>query len=393
MAGGSPQRGADVAAETARDLIVRVSRPHAVAFLLMAALLNILIGLALAPRVERIGDFTEVLGWTREWIDGGNPYAPPDSLADYPPNAFVTLAPLAAISAERAIRIWIALNVLLAAATGWMASRLARFGRWRVAFAALVLMLPSFRTLNQFSIAAFAPAMAGFLIAPRYPIAGGIAIGISLMKPHIGGPALLWAIATGRWKTAAAALAVPAALFAGYALRAAEPAGRILAEHAQAIARTQNRAAGDLLPGETNLQPMLEWTGFSALSQQAIVALLLALAVFWIWRRRGEDFDLRLFAAACLVSLLALRHLGYNLLLAIPALAFLWRRTATAARVIAALSFAVLIASPPTLWRVALEPRGWTALEPLVPHAYRAVMVLLFVATISVSGSTRTRSS
>lgn len=385
MAGGSPQRGADVAPETAWDVVLRATRPHFVALVLMAALANILAGLFLARQSDRTGDFHQIMAWSREWIGGGNPYAPPDSIADYPPNALVTLAPLAAMGVQKALEIWMWMNAALAVATGRMASRLARLGSWTVAFAAVVVMLPAFRTFNQFSIAAFAPALAGFLLAPRYPVAGGLAIGVSLMKPHIGGPALLWAIAARRWETVAAAFAVPCAFVATYCFRAGETPFESVRNYSHALARSQNRPAEDYVPGETNLQPLLEWTAASPLTQQLIVAAVLTGALAFICVRRREDFDLRFYAAACLMSLLSFRHLGYNLLLAIPALAFLWTRAGIAARVITAVSFAVLIASPPTLWRHVLEPRGWASpLDAAVPHAYRAVVVLLFLATISL---------
>lgn len=315
--------------------------------------------------------------------EGRPPYATAGSHADYPPNALVMLAPFAAMDLQHALKIWIGINVVLSIAVGWLASRLARFEQWAAAFAALVVMLPPFRTLNQFSIAAFAPALAGFLLAPRYPMAAGIAIGLSLMKPHIGGPVLLWAIAARRWKTVFAALAVPLVLSGAYALHARVLPPQLVRDYAQAVLRGQNRPAGDLVPGVTNLQPLLDWTGAAPVALQLLIAGALAAALAAICFRRRGGFNLRVMAAARLLSLLSFRHLSYSLLLAIPALAFVWTRTGRAARVIAAVSSALLIASPPTLWLHIFEPRGWTTpIDAVVPHAYRAVLCALMIAVV-----------
>lgn len=385
MAGGSAHRDPDVARETAWDVGLRPAWPIVRAALLAWALLNILTGLFWATGWQRAGDFLQVMEWSGGWLRGGNPYAAADSLTDYPPNALVLLAPLGSLQLPTALRIWIAINVVLSIAIGWMSTRLGSFGRWTVAFAALVIMLPPFRTLNQFSIASFAPALAGFLLAPRYPVLAGFAIGLSLIKPHIGGPMLLWAIAARRWKTVATAAVVPLVLSAGYALHARVTPAQLVRDYVQAVGRTQNRPLDDLIPGVTNLQPLLQWTGLAPTVLQLLTALALggALLAIYFRRRSDDEFDLRFLAAACLLSLLAFRHLSYNLLLAIPALAFVWTRATGAAHAITAVAFAVLIASPPTFWRHVLEPRDLTTpLDVVVPHVYRAVLCALMLALL-----------
>lgn len=392
MAGGSAHRDADVAREAARDVSPRVWRPLISAALFGAALINLVAGLWWATAGDRIGDFTQVMAWSAEWLRGGNPYAAADSLTDYPPNALVMLAPFAALPTHVALPFWIAINVVLSAAIGWMASRLANFARWAIAFAALILMLPPFRTLNQFSIASFAPALAGFLLAPRYPVVAGIAIGLSLMKPHIGGPVLLWAIAARRWKTVATAAAVPLLLSSAYALHARVAPIQLAREYMQAVSRTQNRAADDLIPGVTNLAPLLHWTGAEPTALQFLIASTLGGLLLAIYARRRADFDLRFLSAACLLSLLSFRHLSYNLLLAIPALAFAWTRATRTARILTAVSFTLLIASPPTIWRHLLEPRGWTMPgDAVVPHVYRAVLCALMLAVLLLRSGDRVR--
>jgi len=291
-------------------------------------------------------------------------------------------------AAGSAIALWTALHVMLTAVIGVMASRLVSFGRWALLFAALVVSLPPFRTVMQFSIASFAPALAGFLLADRYPRLAGAAIGISLIKPQIGGPFLLWAIAARRWKTVGMAIAVPAALFALYLVRALRAPQHVVREWLEAIGRGHNHP--DLTGGEINLQPLLAWISMPPLGIQMLIATVLALGLLIIWQRRQDDFDLRFLAAACLLSLLSVRHLSYDLLLAIPALAFVWSRDGRGARLLAAGAFAVLIVSPPSLYRHYFEPRFITTpADALLVHAYRIVAMALFAFTLLSTSSRR----
>ncbi len=380
MAGRPADRDADRASEVAPTVTIATHwRPAATALLLAAV--NIGVGLAIARETERTFDFIQVMDWSAEWLRGENPYAPPLSLADYPPSSLVLFAPLAAMPLHAALVTWVAVNAVLAALIAWLSARLVSAGTAAITLACAVLALPPFRTLNQFSIAAFAPALAGVLLAPRHPITAGIAIGLSLIKPHVGGPALLWVMVSRRWTTLAAALGTQAALGAIYLARTAAPLN-VPSEYLQAIARTQNRA--DLIAGETNLQPLLSWLPLTPVALQVLSASLLAVGLVVIWRNRGSDFDLRFFGAACLLSLLSFRHLGYNLLLAIPALVWALSRGHRMVRVAGATAFLLLIASPPTVWRYVIEPLlGGTVAGAIPDHAYRVVLVALFVLLIA----------
>lgn len=386
MAGGSADRHADGASEAA-PLI------GAAAIVLAAA--NVVFGLVYRTDAERAADFIVLLDWAREWAGGGNPYAAPYSHADYPPNALVLLAPLTLLSAPQAIAVWSAVHLTFSAVVAALAARLARVGRWSALAAGAALALPSFRIVMQTSVASFALGAAAFVTADRHPRLAGLALGLSIAKPQIGGPFLLWAIAGRRWKTVFTAIGVAAALFAVYLLRAMRPPHWVAYEWLQALAGTQNR--DDLAAGETHLQPLLDWT-LPPVWIQALTAIVLCAALVFIWIRRRRGFDLRFAAAACLVSLLSFRHLSYDLLLAIPAMAFAASRTG-AGRWIAGCAAAVFIASPPSVWRHVIEPRfGSTPFDWLAANAYRiaGLGLLLFVALASEAARTpsvRPRSS
>lgn len=361
-------------------------RSAAVALVLLA-LANLAAGLAIAFSPERVADFTQVAAWSAEWLRGGDPYAAPASITDYPPTALVIFAPLAMVPPGTALAAWVALNAAGALAIAWMAARLTAPGAVPAVFGVLVLVLPSFRTLNQFSIATFAAALAGFLLAPQRPSLAGVAIGLSLIKPHIGGPALLWALASRRWATAAWAAGTQVVLLGVYMARAGTAPHVLIDRYLGSLARAQNR--DDLIGGETSLEPLLAWTSFEPLTIQVLLALALGVVLARLWRRAPSDLDLRFFAGACLVSLLAFRHLSYNLLLAIPALAWALASPRLAVRMTGIAAAAVLVASPSTLWRHVLEPAGaWIGFEPLASHAYRLAFSALFVAVVSRSART-----
>lgn len=380
MARGSADGAADRARETASAVTSPVWRLLPVAALLLAAC-NVLFGLMYRLDGEYVTDFEQLLEWSGSWLGGSDPYAPPYSITDYPPNALVMLAPFAALSLSQAAALWTVLHVVLTIGLGALAARLVPRGRAAMLFGVLVLCLPPFRTVLQFSLASFVPALAGFVFADRYPRLAGVAIGLSLFKPHIGGPFLLWVVATRRWRSVRMTIAVPAALFAVYLARARQTPPDVIVEWVQALVRTQNRE--DLVAGETGLRQLFEWSALARVETQAVIAIVLGFGLVVIWLRRDRDVDLRFLAAVCLLSLLSFRHLSYNLLLTIPALAFALSRAGAAARVIGGLSFAILIASPPSVWRHLVEPRlGDTIFDPLAIHAYRLIGVALFLVAV-----------
>ena len=385
MAGRSADRDAHRATEAARP--VSALRRFAVASLLLLAVLNLALGIATATESARTFDFVQVIDWSATWLRGENPYAPPFSLTDYPPSALLLVAPLAALPFQTALVMWVAINAALAAIVGWLSARFAATGTAAAMLACGVIALPPFRTLNQLSIAAFAPALAGVVLARRHPMLAGIAIGVSLIKPHIGGPALLWAMASRRWQTVAAAAGTQVALCGLYLARTTAPLS-VPSEYLQAIARAQNR--GDLIPGETNLQPLLSWLSLTPVAVQVLLAVMLSGGLVLIWRRAGRDVDLRFFAAACLLSLLSFRHLSYNLLLAIPALMWAVSHERRGIRLAGVIAFLALAASPPTLWRYFMEPAGGSAaLGVVAAHAYRVVLAALFVLVVATPAPQR----
>ena len=356
MAGGSADGRANRAAEAALALIAAV---------------NVLAGILLSLNPDRLEDFHVATGWARAWMDGAHVYGPA-SLVNYPPNAIVLLAPLAALG-DAGPRTWVAVNVAAAIGTAMLFAR--RAPRWT---GIASLALPWARTLNQFSIAAFAPAFWAVCRARTAPALAGVAIGLSLAKPQIGGPALLWAVVTRRWTTVAWAAGVPIVLCVIYAIAAGVFPATAITDWAAAAARRHNHP--HFLPGDTDLAFWAQWAGWPPATAQLYLSSALWAIAIAVFVRRGDAF--RLFAAVCLASLAGFRHFNYDLMLAVPALIWLVRSPAAWAPVVAAAAWVLLVASPPTIWRQVLADSGLPVVELVLMHALRGTILVLFAATL-----------
>ena len=196
--------------------------------LLAAACINIAAGVTLAladPR--RAADLRVMYEWCRGWlIDGQSLYTAADAATDYPPNAIVLLAPLAFAPARWLVLLWVAGAVALTPVLPWLVVRAAagpdRGRRDLVVPVLLYLCWAAPRTLLQFSLLSMTLACVALVAADRRWIAGGVALGLALIKPHLAGPIALWMLATGRLRPLAAAAAVVLGGWAVYDARIGE---------------------------------------------------------------------------------------------------------------------------------------------------------------------------
>ena len=299
--------------------------PRLLAVAVLASL-NLAAGLWLSTRPTRGGDLQQVVDWTIAWSAGANPYSA-GSVVDYPPWALVALWPLSALAPEWRQPLWVLVNaVLLAVLLSQLTRQTDEPVRIRIALALLLAATAPARTLNQFSLLAGVLAMAGASATSNGW--GGLALGLSLIKPQIAGVVLIWICLKGQWSRAGLALAVPALLTAVFLARAGDDPAAVLGQYAGALAAVHGGA--DPLPGHTELRPWLLPVlpdGVSAASWSAgLAALLILPGVVFAARRRSwtPDEGLALLALCGAASLLAVRHLSYDLFLLWPAL-LAWR--------------------------------------------------------------------
>ena len=199
-----------------------IDRPRAGRAALFAlgvlAATNLAAGVVLSVRPERAVDFHMVVGWAADWLHGTSPFAAPDRFADYPPWAVVLLSPLAMLPRGAQLAVWILINLCaLGALSMTLVRRVEASPPTQLVLALLLVATASARTLNQFSLASYALAVAGALSSSN--VRGAAALGLALIKPQIAGVAWVWLVLSRQWGRAVTALAVPAGLMLVFAAR------------------------------------------------------------------------------------------------------------------------------------------------------------------------------
>lgn len=333
----------------------------------LVAAASLVFGLWRSVQPDALVDFHRVMQWTGQLAAGVSPYAG-DSETDYPPWALLTLAPMLVVPATYQAWGWIAINAGLAvAAAALLARRADEPWAVRLGLVALLLSTSPFRVLGQFSLLSFVLALWG--AGHRSPSFGGVLLGLALLKPQVGGALVLAHLLLRDWRRVGTALLVPGVLtLAAGAILAIGP-HQLLGDYARTLGVVHGgtEAFGGHTDLETWLAPLVP--AVATLAGSAVVALVLLSPVLWRFRR-GVPPDvarLDLYAWCGVVSLLATRHLSYDLLLVLPVLVQ-WRTwpfsvasTGTGSRWVWGLTTALLVLQVPGWWRRVLEPMGWPA--------------------------------
>lgn len=361
-----------------------------IALLAVAACVNLAASVTISlGDARRASDLWTVYGWCRAWlIDGQSLYAGSDASADYPPNAIVLLSPLALVPQRWLVPLWTAVAVALTPVLPWLVMRSAsRRGRVELAVPVLLFLCwAAPRTVLQFSLLSMLLAWSALLIADTRWIASGVALGLALFKPHVAGPIALWMIVTGRFRHLAIAAGVVLAGWAIYDARIGESPLNTAAGYGRALDSQYGGPNG--LVGNTSIRGLtrLAMDPASADALWIVLAALLLIAVCWLAMRDRScalnEGGLAVPAMFCLWSLLVTYHNGNNLILMLPAFAFLWfhgdRRSVWHWIPLAVLQAALSFDVPIRLSHVA--PRlGWGRLA--IEHFDR-VLVLVTLAYV-----------
>src|SRR5436190_2110712 len=146
---------------------------------------------------------------------------------------------------------WIVFNLGLAAVIVWRLATISHENASRVRKLALLLAATgTIRQLLQFSHLSFAFAIVGAFTAS--PLIGGLLVGLSLMKPQIGGVVWVWLVLRRQWRRAAYALPVPLILTAVYIAVAPIGLPDLAAGYGAAI--TSQYGDPTQLPGHSDLR-------------------------------------------------------------------------------------------------------------------------------------------
>ena len=292
--------------------------------LVVLAVLNVSGGVLLTLARDQVADLFLVASWLQTWLSGGHLYGP-GSITDYPPWAIVTLSPLALVPSEWLVAVWLVFNLGLAAVIVW---RLATISHENAPstrnLAWLLAATGTIRQLLQFSHLSYALAIVGAFTAS--PLIGGLLVGVSLMKPQVGGVVWLWLVLRRDWRRAAYALPVPLILTAVYIAVAPIGVRDLVAGYRTAI--TSQYGDPTELPGQSDLRLWL-WhlwpePSVNAVLSGLVLAGLLVPLVMAVVRRRADGRHMELLGLCGAISLLAVRHLSYDFLLLLPVLVA-WR--------------------------------------------------------------------
>jgi len=354
--------------------------PHGVLIrrlLWLVAVASLTFGVWKSSQPAALVDFQRVVDWSAQLEAGTSPYAG-ESDADYPPWALVTLAPINAIPSAAQVRVWIAINLLLAVVIAALLVRVVDPSRLIHSPMLLAVLLATgpFRVLGQFSVLSFALALSGARHAS--PVTGGVLLGLGLMKPQVGGAILLAHVFMRDWTRVGVALCVPMVLTLVAGVLTSTSPIQMLGDYGRVLDVVHGADVG--LPGHTDVRAWLAPIIPAVITlpgAATLAAILLAPVALVAWRHRGSwspDRRLELYALCGVVSLLSARHLSYDFLLILPVVVA-WR---VGPRLPWLVTSALLVAQVPGWWRQVFEPMGWPAHWGVLIELDRVLCIALF---------------
>jgi len=316
-----------------RDLLL-LNLPHvsvaASRFWTVAAIASLVVSMAAAFLPGQLHDFAEVRGWIVAWlVEGRNPYTDPALDVDYPPSAFLILAPLGLFSPTTGAVLCMVANAIAMVLAHWLLLR------WINERIGSPLSPALVRTLTALALCAGAARAAtwqgqtmplGMLLgvlalrasATRPLVAAGW-LGLAAFKPHI-------ALAFGLGILLTRGLAIPLLsllAFVASCLLFAPTVDRTTAELIGDFFHNISRMYGE--GGHTTattaidaLELILGATGGVAL--HALLALVSLAGIGWAaWRGRGNQHAaVWIVTAGLMWSLVFLPNQRYSAMLAAP---------------------------------------------------------------------------
>ena len=315
-------------------------------------------GLALARgfinslRPERSIDLHVVYSWLRAWLWlGVNPYYPPPGVienspwwtmrANYTPYAIAFLSPLAVIPEKWVTPLWSVFSVALLIFTALLAFRLFNpDAPWKNALLPCLIFFAWVGVRVGLSNGQFSLLMVFFgllmvAIVDKRPYTGGLLLGLSLIKPHVGIAFFLWALVTRRFKPAVVAVVVTLLGLAIFSLRIGMAPVLVSVEYIHIL---RSQFGGERFAhGVFELRPLLHYLipNFSiaetlnlaiAVGLAGVVGLI-AFTTKWVDARQR---DLVILQLCCLWGLTAVFHNPYDSILMLPVMFGLYSYVETA---------------------------------------------------------------
>lgn len=281
------------------------------------ALLSFIYALATAP--GRGVDLRFFQEGAREWVDGVFQIGA-GPIGEYPPFTLPLLSPIALLSFETLVVVWIVLNIAATMLSLHFAIKL--WGReWpikaRLVFAAFFIAFAPFRiTLRngQICLMVMALLLGGLLARKRNKnFLAGALLGLSLCKYTLTFPFFLYFIWKREWKVVSTAILIPLALSEVFALRLGLSLFQVISQYFSLA--SQILVSG--LPGRTGTTEIkllfLDLSGnesFAATITLAFsIAALICMVIVFSRKPRWEPAH---FAALALFALWSIYHRTYD---------------------------------------------------------------------------------
>ncbi|HEX7997126.1 MAG TPA: glycosyltransferase family 87 protein [Pyrinomonadaceae bacterium] len=299
-------------------------------------------GFITAVRAGHSQDLNIIDTWLRAWLwQGSSPYYLPEYVVgNYPPHAIVALSPLALIPKSLVAIVWALLNLMVAPAVAYLAFRAMKPEAARRAAlvpCAMFLAWAGLRTgiaNGQFTLLILGTGLLAFLFEEKRPLLGGFFLALALMKPHIGGAFLLWAMFTKRWRMTLAACVFMGLGVGLFSLRLMESpfasVGAYLGVLQHQFGRGTN-VQGNMALRVVELRPLINvfiqhdaWA--NRVHQLLLVVLLACAALVGLMKSRlsAGQRDAAVLQLCCLWLLMSVFHNPYDTILLLPLLVGLW---------------------------------------------------------------------
>ena len=249
---------------------------------------------------------------------------------DGPPQSDAVLfAPLALLSFDSLVIVWLLINLGAAAITLYLTITLLGASwppRAKIYLSAFLLSWAPLRVTlrnGQLSLLIVA-ALIGALLARKRDrkILAGVLLGLSLCKYSLTYPFVLYFAWKREWRVLAMAALVPALLLTVYALRLGISPVDVVTDYAQAIGGA-SLSEHSVFEGSTDLKPLIaETISGNGVAILAFTLCLLALLSMWLVFRRSLRCENAHFGLLALFALWSVYHRSYDSVLCILPAAF-----------------------------------------------------------------------
>ena len=253
-----------------------------------------------------------------------NPYVVPDMT--YPPTALpVFTATVPAGSATVRRTVWIALNFVAIALLGWVVVR--TWGNswpWPVRFAFVLVVAACKPTragiaLGQFHLIPTALILGAEALAAKRPTVSGLLAGLSLTKPTMSLPYLIVLAVRCRWKALGVAIALQIALMAGVSVW-------LWTNPITLVAEWLANAGSQLAYGTIDVPSIIGRSVPALAAWTPAITLAILAGTFGVLYALRDRSPLGLTSVATFAAAVMTYHRHYDLVLLLPALAYLIER-------------------------------------------------------------------